>query len=755
MATPNIQFKSGDKDDALISKLRRLAEEVSRLGERRTSSSGGDVTEQELEDAIAALEDVYQPLDDDLTTISGQANTAYGLGFLTLADAAAAQAYLGLVPGTDIMAYSDQLHAYASGPIPSPFTLTLMDKVDAAAWQTALGITTGLSGADPTALIGLTTINGSATTFMRSDAAPALDQAIIPTWTGQHTWTQPLWAPDGGVGAPSFSFTSDTTSGWYWNTDPDYGAQVHMAVAGESRITSRAGGSTIITLPDYTAGSTIQEQRPLLIQYSDGPLGGGATALNRYALGIFARSERVGGMTVTVDNGTTFPSVGVQMGFWRSLESGSGLVPPADTLVPPNFTGAVAAGTNGFRYVLDSTGWRFYRHDASIAGSEIWRNILTTDQMLFAAGLVGTPTISFFGDPDTGFYNGAANNIYASTGGVARWIFGQTRHVSTIPIHAPAGVVGAPAYSFDADQDAGIYYDPATRGVILATDGVFILGARPDHVRPNMPMWANLGSVTLPSYSFNGDTNTGMYSTGADALGFATNGVLRLSIASGNITSTFPYLGPNGTAALPTFGWSGDANNGFYYITTDSFGLSTASTLRFQFGAAGQLGIGGATYGTTGYAFKSGGASAPPTWGLIDATGIDLTASYAWTGNHTFADPVVITTTNGEHTLAGHDSWMEGLASTVVAYGGGVGSGATRNEASFYVAQNDWGLSGWEAKPFYLSVGGSKRFEINDTGEIYLTDGLDDYADDAAAAAGGVAITQLYRNGSVVMIRVA
>lgn len=43
--------------------------------------------------------------------------------------------------------------------------------------------------ANPTAQVGLTTVNGSATTAMRSDAAPALDQGIVPTWTGQHTFS--------------------------------------------------------------------------------------------------------------------------------------------------------------------------------------------------------------------------------------------------------------------------------------------------------------------------------------------------------------------------------------------------------------------------------------------------------------------------------------------------------------------------------------------------------------------------------------
>jgi hypothetical protein len=42
--------------------------------------------------------------------------------------------------------------------------------------------------ANPSASIGLSAVNGSATTAMRSDAAPALNQAITPTWTGQHTF---------------------------------------------------------------------------------------------------------------------------------------------------------------------------------------------------------------------------------------------------------------------------------------------------------------------------------------------------------------------------------------------------------------------------------------------------------------------------------------------------------------------------------------------------------------------------------------
>src|SRR5205085_12002369 len=40
--------------------------------------------------------------------------------------------------------------------------------------------------ANPTGTVGLATVNGSLATAMRSDAAPPLDQGIVPTWTGQH-----------------------------------------------------------------------------------------------------------------------------------------------------------------------------------------------------------------------------------------------------------------------------------------------------------------------------------------------------------------------------------------------------------------------------------------------------------------------------------------------------------------------------------------------------------------------------------------
>jgi hypothetical protein len=46
----------------------------------------------------------------------------------------------------------------------------------------------GGTPANPTAKVGTSAVNGSATTYMRSDAAPPIDLTFSPTWTGTHTF---------------------------------------------------------------------------------------------------------------------------------------------------------------------------------------------------------------------------------------------------------------------------------------------------------------------------------------------------------------------------------------------------------------------------------------------------------------------------------------------------------------------------------------------------------------------------------------
>lgn len=119
----------------------------------------------------------------------------------------------------------------------------------------------------------------------------------------------------------------------------------------------------------------------------------------------------------------------------------------------------------------------------------------------------------------------------------------------------------------------------------------------------------------------------------------------RLWLDAFGTTNRQLFVRANGTAAAKTIVASGESvgsNNFFGYDgvgnielanivatvdgtpgTNDMPGRLTFATTadgasspteRFRIGSAGQLGIGGATYGTAGQVLTSGGASAPPTW---------------------------------------------------------------------------------------------------------------------------------------------
>jgi hypothetical protein len=67
------------------------------------------------------------------------------------------------------------------------------------------------TAANPTSSIGTAAVNGTAVTFLRSDAAPALSQSITPTWTGAHTFSALLTA-NAGVSASTLASTSTLTT---------------------------------------------------------------------------------------------------------------------------------------------------------------------------------------------------------------------------------------------------------------------------------------------------------------------------------------------------------------------------------------------------------------------------------------------------------------------------------------------------------------------------------------------------------------
>lgn len=109
----------------------------------------------------------------------------------------------------------------------------------------------GTSFANPTASVGLTAVNGSASTAMRSDAAPAIDQTIVPTWTGIHTHSITLAANTSGDGVVLSNPTAATSG------NQSYSPRLKLLGRGwnSSGSASQVAQVTTEVIPLQTAGT--------------------------------------------------------------------------------------------------------------------------------------------------------------------------------------------------------------------------------------------------------------------------------------------------------------------------------------------------------------------------------------------------------------------------------------------------------------------------------------------------------------------
>jgi len=108
------------------------------------------------------------------------------------------------------------------------------------------------SFANPSASVGTSAVNGSASTAMRSDGAPAINQTMTPTWTGKHTFNAGLDAvvPNAGIELITNVVDRDFSGAGDWVLDANW------AIAA-GKMTHTVGATDTATLPHayLTTGS--------------------------------------------------------------------------------------------------------------------------------------------------------------------------------------------------------------------------------------------------------------------------------------------------------------------------------------------------------------------------------------------------------------------------------------------------------------------------------------------------------------------
>jgi hypothetical protein len=187
-------------------------------------------------------------------------------------------------------------------------------------------------------------------------------------------------------------------------------------------------------------------------------------------------------------------------------------------------------------------------------------------------GTVAVPTFSFISDPNTGIFQNGDNVLGVAANGNLSATFSESAFTSVNPITIPIGSLSNCAIQFSGDPNTGIISAGADQLSLVCGGGArMILSGITCQLSP--PIRASNGTAAAPSLSFSGDTDTGMYSNGANSIGFTTNGILRQTIDSTRITTTIPIQLPSvgGIASDLDYYEVWNSSITFFYSITNSF----------------------------------------------------------------------------------------------------------------------------------------------------------------------------------------
>lgn len=151
------------------------------------------------------------------------------------------------------------------------------------------------------------------------------------------------------------------------------------------------------------------------------------------------------------------------------------------------------------------------------AWADILGDIYASGTVKVGAGTAAAPAYTFSTDPDTGIYSPGANVLGFGVGGADVASLSSTGLSLGTPLSVANGGTGATTAA------AGL---AALGGASL--NGSSTVDFSVNHVK------AGDGSAAAPAYTFSSDPDTGMYSPGADAIGFNAGGLERLKVLGGN-----------------------------------------------------------------------------------------------------------------------------------------------------------------------------------------------------------------------------
>jgi len=247
--------------------------------------------------------------------------------------------------------------------------------------------------------------------------------------------------------------------------------------------------------------------------------------------------------------------------------------------------------------VVNGVGIKTYSPEAAlhVAGDFKVNTITTgtTDTVLtHSSGLFQQRTINNrVWNTDATFLSGSPtiNKILKCTGPNTIGNTNMSDNGSVVSVDAgqfsvPIGTNALPGFIFNSGNNNGFSYN-ATNGIEANIGGSLKLRINTNYTHTNR-LLVNTTSYTNEILR----TGTGTHTLGGDTtIEGRLTALLKMTCADGLSVNSGQLTTPLGTAALPSYTFNGDTNTGIYSPAADTVGISVAGTERFRVNSSGQL----------------------------------------------------------------------------------------------------------------------------------------------------------------------
>lgn len=178
----------------------------------------------------------------------------------------------------------------------------------------------------------------------------------------------------------------------------------------------------------------------------------------------------------------------------------------------------------------------------------------------FGAGSEASPSIAFTADPNTGFYNSNADEISCSCNGTRQWKTSKFQTIYYNQVLLPDGNTSIPALAFNSDTLTGLYYlGPSNMGVVVG-------GSKQIDLSASNATFTN--KIIAPSYGLTGDNNTYITQDVGDTFAFYCGGT------KSSVINTNGIQVGNGTVSQPSMSFQSDSGSGLYRIGASNIGVA-------------------------------------------------------------------------------------------------------------------------------------------------------------------------------------